>query len=139
MRIAAALPDPRTFAKFCVVGACGVVVNLGIFTLLYRYGLNKFAASPVAIECSIVSNFLMNNAWTFSGRNRADTFLTRAVKFNAVSLTALAVSYSVFVVLCLLFPAVPPQWHQAAGIVPGTFVNYFLNSGWTFRHTPGAE
>ena len=46
----------------------GVVVNLGLFTLLTSLGLNKYAASPLAIEASIVTNFLCNNYWTFHAR-----------------------------------------------------------------------
>ena len=32
-----------------------------------------------------------------------------------------------------LFPHLPPQVHQLAGIAPAMLVNYFLNSYWTFR------
>jgi dolichol-phosphate mannosyltransferase len=49
-------------------------------------------------------------------------------------MAALGVSYSVFVVLSFLFPKVPPHIHQFIGIVPATFVNYFMNSYWTFKH-----
>jgi dolichol-phosphate mannosyltransferase len=126
------LHNSRTFLKFALVGGTGVFVNLGIFTVLLRLGMNKFLASPIAIEISILSNFLLNNLWTFSGKNRKERVYLKGLKFNVVSLLSLFVSYSLFVVLTLLFPAVPPQVHQAIGIVPGTFVNYFLNVYWTF-------
>ncbi len=125
--------NSRVFLQFCTVGASGVFVNLGSFTLLYGAGMNKFLASPLAIEISILSNFLFNNAWTYSGRNRSDHLSVRMLKFNLVSLSSLAVSYSVFVLLCFLFPSIPPQWHQAVGIIPATVINYVLNSSWTFR------
>src|SRR5512147_1461492 len=48
----------KTFLKFCVVGASGVAVNLVAFTMLMRLGMNKFLASPLAIEVSIITNFL---------------------------------------------------------------------------------
>jgi dolichol-phosphate mannosyltransferase len=123
----------RTFLRFAAVGTSGVVVNLGVFSLLLATGLNKFIASPVAIELSIISNFLLNNYWTFSGRNTRDHIHLKGLKFNLVSFCSLGISYSIFVVLSLLFPSTVPQIHQAAGIIPAMLVNYFLNVYWTFR------
>ena len=83
-----------TFIKFLFVGATGVIVNLGLFTMLLKMGVNKYLASPVAIQVSIFSNFLLNNYWTFRWRNTADSIQVRGVKFNLVSLAALAISYA---------------------------------------------
>jgi dolichol-phosphate mannosyltransferase len=124
----------RTFIKFAIVGTMGVVVNLGSFTLLLAMGINKFLASPIAIEISIVSNFMFNNYWTFRWRKTKDRIYIKGLKFNAISLVALGVSYSTFAALSRAFPQLPPQIPQLAGIVPATLVNYFLNSYWTFKH-----
>ena len=123
----------KTFLKFAVVGALGVAVNLVSFTLLLKMGLNKFIASPIAIEISIITNFLCNNFWTFSKRDMNDRIHIRGLKFNIVSFVALAVSYTTFLVLSMLDPDGIPQLHQAAGIIPATLINYFLNSYWTFK------
>ena len=40
--------------------------------------------------------------------------------------------------LSVLFPATSPAIHQLAGIAPAMFINYFLNSYWTFKHAPQA-
>jgi dolichol-phosphate mannosyltransferase len=124
----------ETFIKFGVVGLSGIVVNLGVFTVLLNAGMNKFIASPLAIEFSIVTNFLLNNYWTFRERKTRDRIRIKGIKFNLVSLLSLAVSFTTFVILALLFPDVPPQIHQAIGIIPASLVNYFLNSYWTFAH-----
>jgi len=128
-----------TFIKFGIVGASGVVVNLSVFTLLMAAGMNKYIASPIAIEVSIISNFSLNNFWTFRWRKTKDTVRIKGAKFNIVSVLALAISYGTFVVLTLAFPNVQPQIHQFIGIVPATFVNYFMNSYWTFRHVDDAN
>jgi dolichol-phosphate mannosyltransferase len=125
----------RVFLKFCIIGATGVLVNLGVFTALLGLGVNKYLASPLAIECSIITNFLGNNYWTFRRRSLESGIHVRGLRFNAVSIVALAISYGTFVVLSRAFPAVAPQVHQLIGIVPATLVNYFLNSYWTFRDT----
>jgi len=121
------------FIKFCVTGASGVLVNLGVFSTLIALGVNKFVASPIAIQCSIVTNFLGNNYWTFRRRNLVGPMSVRGVQFNIVSLLSLCVSYLTFVALSRGFPRIVPQVAQLIGIVPATLINYFLNSYWTFR------
>jgi len=123
----------KIFIKFLLVGAFGVGINLGLFALLLRLGVNQFVASPVAIEASIVGNFLLNNYWTFRRRRVATGLRLRGIKFNLVSLFALLISFGTFLTLRFLQPDGPPVLHQLAGIVPATLVNYFLNSYWTFR------
>jgi dolichol-phosphate mannosyltransferase len=129
----------KTFIKFAIVGATGVAVNLGFFTLFLWAGMNKYLASPIAIELSIITNFLLNNYWTFRWRKTRDRVRVKGLKFNVVSFAALGVSYGTFVALSFLFPDVAPQIHQLAGIVPATLVNYFLNSYWTFKHVDDEE
>jgi dolichol-phosphate mannosyltransferase len=126
----------KVFIKFCITGAFGVLVNLGIFTALLAAGVNKFVASPIAIEASIVTNFLGNNYWTFRSRNLAGPVHARGLRFNVVSFLSLAISYLTFVVLSHVLPAAAPQVPQFIGIIPATLVNYFLNSYWTFRDSP---
>jgi dolichol-phosphate mannosyltransferase len=127
------LQNHGTFVKFAIVGLSGVFVNLGCFTLLLELGMSKYISSPIAIEASILWNFFLNNLWTFRWRETNDSIQIKGVKFNAVSLVALIVSYSTFVAVSTAFPTVPPQLSQAAGIIPALFVNYFLNAYWTFR------
>ena len=57
----------------------------------------------------------------------------RGLKFNAVSVVVLVVSYATFLLLSFLFPRVAPAVHQLLAILPATLLNYFLNSYWTFR------
>jgi len=124
----------RTFIKFGIVGASGVLVNLGFFTLFLAAGVNKYVASPCAIELSIVWNFLLNNYWTFRQRQTKDRTRLKGLKFNLVSGLAMGVSYGTFAALSWAFPDVTPYVHQLVSIVPATFMNYFLNSYWTFQN-----
>ena len=130
------IKDSHTFFKFAIVGLSGVFVNLGAFLFLTNFGMNKFIASPIAIELSILSNFFLNNYWTFRERNPIDRVAIRGLKFKGVSLLSLGLSYTTFVVLCLLFPRNPPLLHQLAGVIPATLLNYVLNSRWTFKSRP---
>jgi dolichol-phosphate mannosyltransferase len=129
----------KVFIKFCVTGASGVLVNLGIFTALLDLGVNKFVASPIAIQCSIITNFLVNNYWTFRRRNLVGSVHARGLRFNVVSFLSLAISYLTFIVLSYGVSSVPPQVSQLIGIIPATLVNYFLNSYWIFRDASGPK
>lgn len=126
------LRDSETFIKFAVVGMSGVLVNLGTFTMFLALHLNRYVASPMAVELAIISNFLFNDAWTFRQRRPRDRGYIRGLKFNAVSLVSLLVNYGTFVILEKAFPHHPLQLYQLAGIIPATLINYALNSGWTF-------
>src|ERR1700733_10161103 len=123
----------RTFIKFCIVGASGVVINLAAFSGLLALNANPYLASPLAVEVSILWNFLLNNAWTFRYRPKAEHIGVRGLKFNIVSLASLAVTFATFVALSKAFPRLPLQIDQLAAIVPTTAINYFLNSYWTFK------
>jgi dolichol-phosphate mannosyltransferase len=123
----------RTFFRFAAVGASGVVVNLAFFSVFLGLGMNKFVASPLAIEISILWNFWLNNVWTFSARRTESSLPMRGVKFNAVCIAALGVSYLTFMVMSVIFPETSPHIHQLISIVPASLMNYFLNSYWTFR------
>ena len=122
-----------TFVKFSLVGLSGVAVNLGVFSLLLMAGMNKYLASPVAIETSIIWNFLLNNFWTFQERKTIHGLRMKGLKFNVVSVLSLTLSYSTFLLLSYLFPHASPQIPQLIGVIPATLVNYFLNSYWTFK------
>ena len=66
-------------------------------------------------------------------RRGDDKIHIRGLKFNIISVVALVVSYSTFLLLSMINPTGIPQIHQAAGIVPATLINYFLNAYWTFK------
>ena len=129
------LAKHRVLVKYGLTGSVGALINLGTFQLLLDLGLHKFLASPIANEVSIVSNFLMNNYWTFAERNMAGSKRIRGLKYNAVALATLALNYATFVGLSILYPQALPVLLQACGIAPAAVLNYFMNSRWTFRET----
>ena len=123
----------QTFNRFAIVGASGTLINLGAFTILLHVGVDKLIASPVGIELSILSNFWLNNRWTFRHRRSRASTPIKGLKFNLISVLSLAISFGTFAALTEIFRQVTPQIFQLAGIVPAAIVNYFLNSYWTFR------
>ena len=129
----------QIFIKYMLTGLSGALINLGTFHLMLELGLHKFIASPIAIELSIITNFLINNYWTFADRVVIGTKRIRGLKYNFISLLTLALSFFTFIVLSFLFPQASLVLLQACGIIPVAFLNYFLNSYWTFSEMSATQ
>lgn len=75
--------DIYKLIKYSIVGISGIVVNtlvLYIFTSIL--GIFYLLSSAISYEISILSNFLINDQWTFKSVNNKSKFLTRAIYFN---------------------------------------------------------
>ena len=90
--------SPR-FLKFCTVGLTGVVVNLGFLAIFADLlDLHVNLASALAIEISILSNFFINELWTFRDRrDGSGTWWSRGLQFHVVSILGGIMQWSVFV------------------------------------------
>ncbi|MFC2060177.1 glycosyltransferase [Chloroflexota bacterium] len=123
------------FVKFCLVGLSGVLVNLGLLYLLVEWvGLFYLLSAAISIESSIVSNFILNNFFTFSDRRLPGIrlFVNRLLKFNLVSLSTIAVNVGV---LWLLTEVLGIYYlaSEIGGIAVATVWNYLFNIGWTWK------
>ena len=124
---------PSRLLRFAVVGASGVLVNMGLLMLLTeRAGWPYILASLLAIEASILSNFALNNAWTWSDR-KSSPLLHRLVKYHTVAgITAFAVNWLLLVLLTEVF-GMDYRLANFFGIGVGVVLNFYLNNAWTFR------
>lgn len=123
------------FCKFCAVGFSGVIVNLGIMWLLTeKAGIFYIASAAISIEVSIISNFLLNNHFTFSDRRRhgITTLLKRLLRFNAVSLFGIGINLITIWLLTSVF-GIYYLLSNCAGIVLATSWNYLVNNWWTWK------
>jgi dolichol-phosphate mannosyltransferase len=132
-------PQITRFVRFFVVGASGVVVNEGILILLTKMGFHYAVSSLFAIELSILNNFALNNAWTWSDR-RAGTFGGRLVKYHLVAgFTSFCVNWTLLIFLTRFF-GIDYKISNLIGIAAGMVLNFALNHKWTFRkHPAGAD
>jgi dolichol-phosphate mannosyltransferase len=121
--------------KFCLVGTSGIFVNEGLLWVLTELaGFPLFMASPISIECSIISNFTLNNFFTFRDRRSLalKATLLRLLKFNLVSLAGLGINVGVL----LFFSNIVGIHYLIAnifGIVVAFMWNYILSTWWTWR------
>jgi dolichol-phosphate mannosyltransferase len=133
IRLRLATLSSSRFFKFCVVGGTGVVVDMAILYLLsdpnaLGFGLTR--SKIVAAETAIVSNFLLNDAWTFGDRTEHAPGLRakfrRFLGFNAICAAGLVLNV---VILNVLFNLLGMNRYLANGvsILAVTGWNYWLN------------
>lgn len=112
--ITARIKELQRFIKFLFVGGTGFIVQVASQELSFRSGLGLFLASAfytaqstqpvnlnataqgvaagVGAEAAILSNFFLNNFWTFRDTNKlkeASHFLIRLLKFNTAALLSI--------------------------------------------------
>ena len=118
--------------KFCVVGGSGVMVDMGVFTLIYHLwptwdiSLAKLGSG----SCAMVSNFYWNDRWTFrpalGQKHRIEKKYARFLSFAA--LCGLGLLLCMLVVRLLhLSLGLHPHAANMAAIFTATFWNYFSN------------
>lgn len=89
-----AVDDRKRFIKFLFVGGTGFILQYMITYFSILLGAEQFVAAMIGGEIAILSNFLLNNVWTFSDTSHvADrgSFLQRLIKFNTASLASIGV------------------------------------------------
>jgi dolichol-phosphate mannosyltransferase len=119
--------------RFFAVGASGVAVNLAVLTALLRLGAGPRLALAGAIAVSVLSNYLINNFWTFRplARRGARALLIGAVAF---CLTCAAGALINFAITTLALAAhLNVYAGDLVGIVGGSLSNYQLSRRFTWR------
>ena len=87
--------------KFVTVGGLGTLVNEGVFTLT-THNIPVFFSLGLAIELSIIFNFVLNDIWTFKDR-RVGGFIKRLLKFHVSSFSGGIVQYITVILLLVAF------------------------------------
>lgn len=141
------------FVRFCVVGASGVAVNLGAFSLaLLVMGAQADAASKLQANAaavfgwviSVASNFALNDRWTFAaeGQQYHQPVAARLGRYYVSALSGLGLQLLVFNTVLWLMAQLPlPQLlldyrlylGNLAGIGVGTVSNYILSKKFVFK------
>jgi dolichol-phosphate mannosyltransferase len=124
------LPKASRLAKFLLVGGSGVLVNMGIYTYVVRLGVAPAYASIASVEASILSNYTLNDLWTFRDR-RSGKAIVRLLLFHLSRLAGAATN--VVAVALLTGLGAEPITSNAIGIVLGVAVNYYMSDRVVWR------
>jgi dolichol-phosphate mannosyltransferase len=132
------VPSAGRFWKFAMVGASGVLVNnLTLITLAEYFDANKVIAWMFAVGLSILSNFLLNNAFTWRDVRHSSRihFLLRGALAYPVAIMGIGANFAVYYPLLKYVSDAFPYYvlFNLLGIAAGTSVNFILSSRLVFR------
>jgi putative flippase GtrA len=114
--------------RFAGVGVTGVIINTSMLYVLSRWaGLPLAAASAVAVELAAISNYLLNDTWTFATRSPS---LRRFAKFNTAALAGLVLN--VLIVLLLTRLGLYLLVADLIGIAAAFAANYAFSVRWVW-------
>lgn len=121
------MPDWKTIIKYAVVGASGVAVNTGVLYSLTEFaGLYYMLSAVIASELSIISNFILNDTFTFSVKDAKHSKVRRFIIYNGVSVIGtvmlLGVTYLLTEHLSVYY--IYASW---IGMISVFIINYVLN------------
>jgi dolichol-phosphate mannosyltransferase len=126
----------KRFLKFSLVGGLGVFVNMGMLTVLTSAGLGYLPGGVFAVETAIVTNFLLNEFWTFSDFSKRRSGLTarlkRFIKFNLFCLGGAVINLSILWALTE-YAGIYYLLSNLIGIGAATLWNYGMNANVTWE------
>ena len=86
--------------KFLIVGMFGAVVNLIVMDFIAE-GLRDpiVVGALVALEASILSNFILNNYWTFAKKKTSGSIFRKYARYNLMSSLGSAIYFAMIFLL----------------------------------------
>ncbi len=117
--------------KFMTVGTSGIAVNNGVLWLLISSAnVQPLLADVFSIEASIISNFLLNNFWTFRGRE-GGKFPYKLIKYHGSVTIGAIINFVTFALLLTLGLNIIIA--NTIGIILGFISNYFLSEFFVWK------
>jgi putative flippase GtrA len=116
----------RRWGTFNLVGIAGFMLQFGVLTCLTRvWGWHYVAATVVAVEVAIVSNYLAHARWTWSdrsGRTRWER-LARPLRYQAATTVTMMLNVALTAVF-VSRAAVSPEAANVAAVALCALVNF---------------
>ena len=138
------LPLLRCFAKFCLVGGLGVIIDMLALSFLTnpQWGhLNIGWSKLWSAEIALLHNFLWNEAWTFksvaNAPNQPGGALRRLARFHVICGLGIALSLYILKTLYEDFQ-VNLYFANSLAILTATLWNFLLNATINW-HIPGRQ
>jgi dolichol-phosphate mannosyltransferase len=128
--------------KFLIVGASGAVLNILLWRALLAYFPNLNHSIPVfglgiaqfiSGEITVITNFFLNNLWTFGGRELKHHWVKRLGAYVLTGSTAVFIQTGVVIILAHFFGSEPRIRYPLIGIAIATAWNFLLSNYVIFR------
>ncbi|MGH3086505.1 MAG: glycosyltransferase [Rubrobacteraceae bacterium] len=132
------VPSAGRFWKFAMVGSSGVLVNMATLFVLAEYvNADLVIAWMFAVGLSILSNFLLNNAFTWRDVRHSSRihFLLRGALAYPVAIAGIGANFAVYYPLLKYVTEAFPYYllFNFLGILAATTVNFALSSRLVFK------
>ncbi|WSQ11419.1 GtrA family protein [Streptomyces sp. NBC_01231] len=128
----ATAPAPRTLrqlVRYTLIGGSGVALDLVVFLLLHNLaGMDEQLANVLSTTLGIANNFVLNARFTFERRDR---IVLRFLRFYAVGLTGLALTYLLFLVFTDGL-GIDADLVKAGSLPLVLALQFVLNKKWSF-------
>lgn len=127
--------------RFGLVGLSGVLVNsMTLWLLAVVLGLPTMLAGLLATEAAVLSNFMLNDRWTFRSAGYNHSLGKRLLRYHGVAAGGMAISLGVLVALTAHTP-LPLLLANLVAIGAATLWNYTVSARWTWagREAPPAR
>lgn len=122
-------PRAKKVTKFLLVGSVGFVINTLVLEFLVWLGLHPAAGSAIGAEAAIISNFLLNNQWTFRDRKIDEAKkMVKFFQFNGTSLGAIALQAGVVYAGTHMYGIDAYRMFYIIGVLTSLGWNYFMYS-----------
>jgi dolichol-phosphate mannosyltransferase len=128
----------RTVIKFGIVGITGIFINMGFLFLFSEiFHIFYLISGFLAIELSIINNFIWNDIWTFGKeKNQAHSLVThRFFSYHIVSIGGMLINIGVLVI----FTEIAGFYYLISNLL-GIFIafswNFLVNRMTTWRIRP---
>jgi dolichol-phosphate mannosyltransferase len=123
------------FIKFIGVGLCGTGVNEGVLALVRTFTTWHGTLQLIpGIEVSIITNFLLNDFFTFADRRsgKIGSFFGRLLKYNLFAAAGAVINWGI---AALLFNNAGLDIYLAniIGIIIAFLWNYFFSTIWAWK------
>lgn len=119
--------NPR-FLKFLVVGTIGFVINTIVLEVLVKAGVRPSIAGGTGAELAIISNFTLNNIWTFKEKKITSIkqIPVKFLIFNLASFGSVVIQTVTIEIGIRLFGKVSYRIFYILGVGIGLIWNYFM-------------
>lgn len=119
--------------RFGLVGLSGVLLNSAVlWALALVLGLPAMLASLLATEAAILSNFLLNDRWTFAAGGYRHGLSKRLLRYHGVAAGGMAISLGVLAALTS-HSLLPLLLANLLAIGAATAWNYLVGSSWAWQ------
>jgi dolichol-phosphate mannosyltransferase len=119
--------------KYGLVAVLGIFVNYFFLFLFYDViGVYYLVAAGIAVEISILSNFIFNDLWTFKDRMAGKKRMSKFFRFNLLCLGGLVINLSILALLKEKL-GLNIYFAELFGILGGFSWNFVFSNYWVWK------